>query len=71
MQNFNLDSKSKACINFINVGIKIQQWRKGNKLIPFDDVMNALYEILRREQFTVPLQAVEGTYDNEVFANIL
>ena len=35
----------------------------GDDLIPFDDVMNALYEIVRREQFTVPLEVVDSTND--------
>lgn len=66
MNNFTLNMNSEACQNFKKMGENIRRLLVDNDpmqpdLLPFDSVMNALYEILRREHFTVPRQVVEGT----------
>ena len=63
MANFTLNMNSKNCKKFKIIGQKIQQ-RQNNDLLPFDDVMNALYEILRRQHISVPLEDVDGTNDS-------
>ena len=63
MVNFTLNMNSKNCKKFKIIGQKIQQ-RQSDDLLPFDDVMNALYEILRRQHISVPLEVIDGTNDS-------
>ena len=63
MVNFTLNMNSNNCKKFKIIGQKIQQ-RHSDDLLPFDDVMNALYEILRRQHISVPLEVVDGTNDS-------
>ena len=63
MVNFTLNMNSENCKKFKIIGQKIQQ-RQSDDLLPFDDVMNALYEILRRQHISVPLEVIDGTNDS-------
>ena len=70
MVNFTLNMNSKNCKKFKIIGQKIQQ-RQSDDLLPFDDVMNALYEILRRQHISVPLEVIDGTNDSVEIAKCL